>query len=87
MLWDDSGADLSALQLQRPPEGVPELGQLLELLLLGLTQLWDRGQHPIISQQTCQVHSPDPELQSSSLALWAGANSSTPQILPEGQGT
>lgn len=29
LFGDDLGADLSALELQRPSEGVPELGQLL----------------------------------------------------------
>lgn len=29
LFGEDLGADLSALELQRPSEGVPELGQLL----------------------------------------------------------
>lgn len=84
--WDESGADLSVVKLQRPSQGVPELGQLLELLLLGLTQLWDRGQDTIIRPQMCLVQSPTPERQGRSLTLWAGTSSPTPTGSPEGQG-
>lgn len=37
---DGSEADLSALQMQHPTEGVSELGELVQFLLLSLPKLW-----------------------------------------------
>lgn len=37
---DGSEPDLSALQMQHPTEGVSELGELVQFLLLSLPKLW-----------------------------------------------